>query len=1090
MAYNPQNPNGQATSANSSPVVIASDQSAIPVTGSITAIVSGPISVTQSGSWLLSANSGVDIGDVTVNNGVGSNAVNIQDGGNSITVDGIVAATQSGTWSVRLQDGLGNNITSTTRGTEQALTVQIVDGSGNQITSFGGGGGGTQYADGTTIATPTGTAALGFDGTNVQVLSTNASGHLNIADGGNSITVDGVFWQATQPVSGTVTVTQATAANLNATVTGTVAATQSGTWDINNISGTVSLPTGAATSANQTTLGSQTTKINDGTNTAAVKAASTAAVAADPALVVAVSPNNSVAVTGTFWQATQPVSGTVTANAGTGSFTVAQATAANLNATVVGTGTFAVQAAQSGTWSARLQDGSGNAITSATRGSERALTVQIVDASGTQITSFGGGGGGTQYADGTARGTATGTLMMVDDGTLIQSAAGTSAGLLKVDISGTAANATAIKVDGSAVTQPISGTVTANAGTGSFTVAQATAANLNATVTGTITANAGTNLNTSALALETGGNLATVKTNTDNLALAQASATSGQKGNLIFGAVTTNAPAYTTAQSNPLSLTTNGLLRVDGSAAIQPVRFGENSANGSLSSATSSVVLGLSTATNTVNVYISTTGWVAQVYGQISSDNTNWTTITGNNYVYRVNDGTFLSGGLITSYTPTGSGTPSAVYSINVAGASYFRLIVSSYTSGTITYSFISSVGVGLTASSATGGGGGTQYVDGTAVASPTGTVMLVDDGANVRSAVGTTAGVLKVDLSATTANATAIKVDGSAVTQPVSLATVPSHPVTNAGTFAVQADTELPAAAALADGASNPTTPTVGTASLVFNGTTFDRLRSIDALSGTAANNTTPGIIAVGVGPGFAHRYNPTALATAVNSASTIDVEGANTTTWAIGSTTTGTFIFEGTSDGTNWLNVEVFDAFSDVWVSGQNITPTAGRVYHVSAGGYRQIRIRVVALLGATVTHTVTVSNAQQLLAGIDTGAAPHNFGYTIFHRDAAYTTTQTSTIIVPLSTGKKTAITDISISVGGTTSGIIGIYEGAGAISLVTNTVVYRGEFAPSTSSKPGVVKQFNVPYVTTGTGIDIRITTSAAMTVNVQINGYYL
>lgn len=45
-----------------------------------------------------------------------------------------------------------------------------------------------------------------------------------------------------------------------------------------------------------------------------------------------------------------PVQGAVTANAGTGSFTVAQGTAANLNATVVGTGTFAVQAAQSGTW--------------------------------------------------------------------------------------------------------------------------------------------------------------------------------------------------------------------------------------------------------------------------------------------------------------------------------------------------------------------------------------------------------------------------------------------------------------------------------------------------------------------------------------------------------------------------------------------------------------------------------------------------------------------------------------------------------------------------------------------------------------------
>ena len=52
------------------------------------------------------------------------------------------------------------------------------------------------------------------------------------------------------------------------------------------------LPAGAATAANQTTLGNQTTKINDGTNTAVIKPAATAATAADPALVVTFSPNS------------------------------------------------------------------------------------------------------------------------------------------------------------------------------------------------------------------------------------------------------------------------------------------------------------------------------------------------------------------------------------------------------------------------------------------------------------------------------------------------------------------------------------------------------------------------------------------------------------------------------------------------------------------------------------------------------------------------------------------------------------------------------------------------------------------------------
>jgi len=64
------------------------------------------------------------------------------------------------------------------------------------------------------------------------------------------------------------------------------------------------------------------------------------------------------------------------------------------------------------------------------------LDVAIYDASGTQVTSFGGGssGGGVQYDDGDARGTATGTLMMIDDGTgQIRSASGNIEGRLNVN---------------------------------------------------------------------------------------------------------------------------------------------------------------------------------------------------------------------------------------------------------------------------------------------------------------------------------------------------------------------------------------------------------------------------------------------------------------------------------------------------------------------------------------------------------------------------------------------------------------------------------------------------------------------------------
>lgn len=59
----------------------------------------------------LAANDGIDIGDVTVNNSTGASAVNIQDGGNSITVDGTVTSNQGTAhatekWRVNVIDAL------------------------------------------------------------------------------------------------------------------------------------------------------------------------------------------------------------------------------------------------------------------------------------------------------------------------------------------------------------------------------------------------------------------------------------------------------------------------------------------------------------------------------------------------------------------------------------------------------------------------------------------------------------------------------------------------------------------------------------------------------------------------------------------------------------------------------------------------------------------------------------------------------------------------------------------------------------------------------------------------------------------------
>jgi hypothetical protein len=151
--------------------------------------------------------------------------VTIQDGGGSITVDGsvTVSATNldvrdltaaSDSVAVHGDVGIIDQLDLTN---SNPATVAIVDANGDQITSFGGG---VQYTENDVDASITGTAVLMESGVNTLV-----------------------------PLQGTPQ--DGLLVNLGAN--NDVAASQAGTWNITNISGTVSLPTGASTAALQTT---------------------------------------------------------------------------------------------------------------------------------------------------------------------------------------------------------------------------------------------------------------------------------------------------------------------------------------------------------------------------------------------------------------------------------------------------------------------------------------------------------------------------------------------------------------------------------------------------------------------------------------------------------------------------------------------------------------------------------------------------------------------------------------------------------------------------------------------------------------------
>jgi hypothetical protein len=328
---------------------------------------------------------------------------------------------------------------------------------------------------------------------------------------------DGTDWQYTGITSHAlnVNISSGSIANTSFAVTnaGTFATQLTGsTNNINNIAGTISLPTGAATSANQTNK-SQVTQIADGSGNIIASTSN--------ALNVDVT-NSSLAVTGTFYQSTQPVSlatNTPTIATGTNSIgkisditnvetTIAPGTAPSDAFVIGGVYNSSAPSPTNGQTLALQQDSSGN------------LNVNI---------KAGAGSGGTASSFGStfpATGTAIGAI----------SSGGNMAGL-NLDASGY------LEVN---LKTPIP------AGTNAIGSITNTA----------FTANAGTNLNTSALALETGGNLATIATDIGDLIVAQGSTTSGQVGPLVQTATTTSAPTYTTAKTNPLSTDTSGNLRV------------------------------------------------------------------------------------------------------------------------------------------------------------------------------------------------------------------------------------------------------------------------------------------------------------------------------------------------------------------------------------------------------------------------------------------------------------------------------------------------------------------------------------------------
>jgi hypothetical protein len=110
---------------------------------------------------------------------------------------------------------------------------------------------------------------------------------------------------------------------------------------------------------------------------------------------------------------------------------------------------------------------------------------------------------------------------------------------------------------------------------------------------------------------------------------------------------------------------------------------------------------------------------------------------------------------------------------------------------------------------------------------------------------------------------------------------------------------------------------------------------------------------------------------------------------------------------------------------------------------------------------------------------------------HKGVNYTATQTGTAIWVPTSGKKIAITSIVIGTYATTAARLILWFGDTADTTYTagtDQLVLAASFAPSSTAKPGLVFCPASPVFCTTANRELHITTDAALSVDIAVEGY--
>jgi hypothetical protein len=193
--------------------------------------------------------------------------------------------------------------------------------------------------------------------------------------------------------------------------------------------------------------------------------------------------------------------------------------------------------------------------------------------------------------------------------------------------------------------------------------------------------------------------------------------------------------------------------------------------------------------------------------------------------------------------------------------------------------------------------------------------------------------------------------------------------------------------------------------------------------------------------------------------------------------------------SDSTGVLSVD--DNGASLTVDGTvTASNAAGDTAHDAADSGNPIKTgsKAANALPAAVANNDRANNISDLFGRLLTA---HIDPAMQFHLNKTFTSQQTGSTLLDPTSGKKIAITSVIIGTYGTTAGRVIVWfgdNGDTTFTQDTDQVLVAASFAPSATGKPGLIFTPSVPVFCNTADRELHITTDAAISLDITIEGY--